>query len=72
MERKVVVSSNLASIGYDSETLTLEVEFHQGAVWQYTPVTQSGYNQLMMAESVGSFFARNIKAAPGIQAMEIS
>ena len=34
MERNYVESSNLKSVGYDVNSSTLEVEFHNGAVWQ--------------------------------------
>lgn len=72
MNRKPVVSSNITSIGYDEETKTLEVEFFNQKVYQYSPITQEGYSLLMNAESIGSFFARNIKNSPNIVAKEIS
>jgi len=72
MNRKPVVSSNITSVGYDEETKTLEVEFFNKKVYQYSPITQEGYSLLMNAESIGSFFARNIKNSPNIVAKEIS
>lgn len=72
MNRKPVVSSNITSVGYDEETKTLEVEFFNQKVFQYSPITQEGYSLLMNAESIGSFFARNIKNSPNIVAKEIS
>ena len=35
MIRQPVSSSNIRSIGYDSESNTLEIEFHSGGVYQY-------------------------------------
>lgn len=61
MERKRVVSSNLSSVGYDLESKTLEVEFWDGAIWQYTPITEETKNSMLNAESIGSFFSANIK-----------
>lgn len=72
MNRRPVVSSNITSIGYDEETKTLEVEFFNQKIYQYSPITQEGYSLLMNAESIGSFFARNIKNSPNIVAKEIS
>jgi hypothetical protein len=72
MDRKPIVSSNITSVGYDEETKTLEVEFFNQKVYQYSPITQEGYSLLMNAESIGSFFARNIKNSPNIVAKEIS
>lgn len=61
MERKEVTSSNIASVGYDATTQTLEVEFTSGKVYQYANVPAKTHSELMSADSVGSFFAANIK-----------
>lgn len=64
MERKSVSSSNLRSVGYDAETRTLEIEFHDGGVYQYSNVPESIYNGLMSAGSKGSYFDSHIKKGP--------
>jgi len=61
MERIPVESSNLASVGYDSVTSTLEIEFHSGAIYQCFAVPQEIYDGLMNAASKGSYFHHNIK-----------
>lgn len=61
MERQNVQSSNIDSIGYDKENLTLEIEFEHGGVYQYNGVPENEYNNLMSANSIGSYFAQNIK-----------
>ena len=61
MRRQPVTSSNLASVGYDPATQTLEIEFHHGGVYQYFDVPQSIYDGLMGPGSKGQFFAANIK-----------
>ncbi len=43
MNRESVQSSMIASLGYESNTSTLEVEFNSGAVWQYFDVPESIY-----------------------------
>jgi KTSC domain len=35
MIRKPVISSNLSSVGYDSETNTLEIEFSNFTIYQF-------------------------------------
>lgn len=40
MNRKSVTSSNIASIGYDETSETLEIEFKNGGVYQYFDVPQ--------------------------------
>lgn len=61
MERTRVSSSNLKSVGYDENSLTLEIEFHSGSVYQYYSVPLSVYNSLMNASSKGSYFDSHIK-----------
>lgn len=63
MERQPVSSSNLASVGYDAESETLEVEFNNGNIYQYYNVPQLMFESLMQAPSVGSFFNANIRNA---------
>ena len=36
MERKKVSSSKIRTVGYDARTQTLEVEFNNGSVMQYS------------------------------------
>ena len=61
MERQYVDSTLATSIGYDSSTSTLEIEFKSGgSVWQYYDVPESTYNE-MMSGSVGKYFHSNIK-----------
>ena len=61
MIRQSVSSSNIRSIGYDTESRTLEIEFHSGGIYQYFNVPESVYNALMSASSHGSYFHRHIK-----------
>ena len=41
MIRNDVISSNLKSIGYDSASCILEIEFHSGGIYQYSQVSHS-------------------------------
>jgi hypothetical protein len=61
MERKNVSSSNLKSVGYDYSTQTLEIEFLNGGLYQYSGVPGSVYNGLMSASSHGSYFDQYVK-----------
>lgn len=61
MDRQLVTSSNLASVGYDATAETLEVEFKSGLIYQYYNVPQIMFDQLLQAPSVGTFFNANIK-----------
>ena len=61
MERQYVDSSMIKSIGYDSNSATLEIEFKNGgAIWQYYDVPEYVYNELMIP-SHGKYFLQNIK-----------
>lgn len=61
MERQHVASTNIASIGYDSLSMILEIEFLNGSIYQYYDVPQYLYEGLMNANSHGKFFDANIK-----------
>jgi hypothetical protein len=60
MQREQVISSNVVSVGYDTDTQTLEVEFKSG-VYQYYNVPQSIYDEMIKAESVGKYLNVYIK-----------
>ncbi len=61
MERKPVASSNIAQIGYDRVTQTLEVEFLSGFVYQYFDVPEAVHEALMAAPSKGEFLNTHVK-----------
>jgi hypothetical protein len=61
MERITVDSSNISSIGYDEGSSTLEVEFKNGAVYQYFDVPLNLYEGLKNASSTGQYLAQHIK-----------
>lgn len=64
MEREAVSSGNIASIGYDEPSETLEIEFlKDGRVYQYLNVPSFMFERLMQANSVGIFFNAEIKNA---------
>jgi len=66
MRRQKVESSNIAEIGYDLPTLTLQVKFHNGSLYNYWPIGKYTYDRFMSSKSKGIFFNQNIKNAKGI------
>lgn len=63
MEREIVSSSTIVSIGYDPSTETLEIEFRSGRIYQYYNVPEPVYQQLMEAPSKGQFHHTYIRNA---------
>lgn len=61
MEHYSAKSSNLAKVGYDLKSETLEVEFLNGSVYQYFNVPPDLYEQLMKERSKGKFLSTKIK-----------
>lgn len=61
MQHVCVSSSNLASVGYDPQTNTLEILFHSGGLYQYFGVPPHVYQGLMSASSHGKYFHQHIK-----------
>jgi hypothetical protein len=61
MKRESVDSTLASSVGYDSSTSILEIEFKSnGAVWQYSDIPESVYYE-MRSGSIGKYFLTNIK-----------
>ena len=63
MQRQNVSSSNIHSIGYDGITGTLEVQFLNRSIYQYSHVPNHVYIGLMNASSHGSYLDRYVKKA---------
>lgn len=63
MERRNISSSMIKSIGYDANASTLEIEFNNGAVWQYYDFPESDWYEFDSTESQGKFFHASIKGA---------
>ena len=61
MERTQVNSSNIRSIGYDSQSAVLEVEFTSGDIYQYFDIPEHLYEQFISASSHGQFLNGHIK-----------
>ncbi|MDR2441053.1 MAG: KTSC domain-containing protein [Planctomycetaceae bacterium] len=64
MERQqITTSSNIASIGYDETTQTLEVKFLNGRVYHYydVDVPYPIYQDLLTAQSHGKYLAAHVK-----------
>jgi hypothetical protein len=61
MHRIPVNSSNIRSIGYDSQSSTLEVAFISGDIYQYFDIPEYLYQQFLNASSHGQFLNDNIR-----------
>lgn len=61
MERTHVASSNIESVGYDKSNMILEVEFHNGGIYQYFNVPKKVYIELIKAPSHESYFMHEVK-----------
>ena len=62
MVRKIVSSANLKSVGYDNQDKILEVEFTDGNVYQYFGVPKRIHDELMNAQSLGSYHFKSIRS----------
>ncbi|MDZ8187850.1 MAG: KTSC domain-containing protein [Nostoc sp. ChiSLP02] len=56
-----VSSSMAAAVGYDREEQILQVEFQNGAVYQYLGVDEDTWEDLHASDSIGNFFNQEIK-----------
>jgi len=60
MERQPVSSTIVTSIGYDTESATLEVEFVNGSVYQYFDVPENLHRELIAGPSAGKIMTSTI------------
>lgn len=61
ISRHRVESSSIASIGYEPDSETLEVQFRSGAIYQYRDVPPAAYEDFTTAESLGRYFNDKIR-----------
>ncbi len=61
MPRTPVSSTNLRSVGYDTPSSVLEIEFQDGHVYQYSRVGEGTFSALLRAWSKGTYFHDYIK-----------
>jgi hypothetical protein len=56
-----VDSSLLASVDYDASRLVLQLEFRSGAIYRYFAVPATIHEDLLAADSKGSYFNSRIR-----------
>jgi hypothetical protein len=56
-----VESSNIKTIGYETETNTLKVEFKSGHKYEYDNVPANVFDELLESVSKGKYMNQNIK-----------
>jgi hypothetical protein len=67
MDREIVISVSVRAVGYDKETLTLEIEFCDSSIYQYSGVPEEVYTGFL--DSMGlnlektdlNYFVKHIK-----------
>lgn len=61
MQRQPVNSSDIASIGYDVATETLEIEFKATGIYRYFSVPRNVHEEFARTPSPGKYFLQHIK-----------
>ena len=61
MDRVPVSSTDLAEVGYDPGSMTLEFLFIKGGLYQYFDVPEAVFQELLQADSKGRYLNQNIK-----------
>jgi KTSC domain-containing protein len=56
MKRVRLGSAAIASVGYDENERTLDVEFRDGDIYRYVHIPKFVYRELLKAESAGAFW----------------
>lgn len=60
IQTTTVSSSNVAAVGYDPSSGTLQVDFKNGNRYQYQGVSQETYDGIFGASSVGSYLYQQV------------
>lgn len=61
MQRILIESKAIASVGYDAETFRLQIEFRDGAIYQYSGIGPEIWSALLNSESKGQYLNREIR-----------
>lgn len=61
MLRQAVTSDTIQSVGYSSLSGTLEIEFTDGSLYQYSDVPERIYRDLIGASSHGTYFNEHVR-----------
>ena len=61
IDRSIVKSEDIKSIGYDSSLKILEIEFESGAIFRYANVPVDEYSGVIGASSILKHFNKNIR-----------
>ena len=61
MDRAPIASSSIASVGYDEASRTLEIEFHNGRIYQFFGVPPQMAQALRAAPSTGAYFNKYLR-----------
>lgn len=62
MQRQSVSSSRISSVGWENNTM--EVQFHNGAIYQYYGVNKAEYINFINSPSLGSALSQLDKIHP--------
>jgi hypothetical protein len=61
VQREPVSSTSIATVGYDEATATLEIEFHNGRIYQFRGVPPQMAVALRAAPSTGAYFNKYVR-----------
>lgn len=61
MEMQEVSSSNIKKVGYDEDTQTMGVIFHNGYFYHFSDVPKEVYEELISDPSIGQQFNATIR-----------
>lgn len=61
MQRTLVESSTMVSVGYDPDSETLEIEFVNGHLYQYFDVPPTLFEELLGSDSAGGYLNAAIR-----------
>lgn len=61
MDRQIISSKNIRSVGYDANDMTLEIELANGVVYRYKMVGKEIYEALVNSTNPDDYFHETIE-----------
>jgi len=61
MDWQTVTSSTIERVAYDERSMTMNIEFKNGSVYQYFDVPSTVFSELANSGSPGQYLAQNVK-----------
>ena len=65
-------STRIKTVDFNEAKGIITIEFHKGGSYEYWPITNETYKELVNSNSPGNYFEQNIKKNPKISVFKLN